>query len=547
MIDIEVYNREFYKHPPKETIPLKEEWVAIYDEMKVHTRGETPGTLLSDRRPNEDPAVFEYRKKIYQPITKGPINRSISKLFRIFQNANFSYKVDEQLEKYLREKIFQKRNFFEFFHGSVVKRMIEDPNGYLAWLPAGEGLVKQTEKVLVLPELVDSTKIWFVDDDILTWSNEVKKRGLPDVFYSLTEDGFYEHRERNDKYDLLLIYKHNIGMVPAVILGGQLKEDGVYESYYNPFLPFGNEAIRQYSDWQAVNVTSAFPYRTEAFMECDYPECMGTPGWWREDCGDDCTKTVICPVCKGTKHKPHISPYGSFIRREKEVGEGESSAPMIEFTSPARDILDYSQQSWMTLLEEAKKAVFDVQIEEAQSGVAKIIDREDLHAFLSSIANNVYDHLLLKSLIILNKYRDINSKEDPEITKPTSFVVKTESDLVNELGVLLEKNAPLPFVLETVKDLAKKRFATNERAHKKIDFLLIYDPLFALTPDEKNMLIATNVIDDKIRGKNINSYQVLSRLLIKNPNLMDESYESIEKKMDAEIEKLMVEKPLIME
>jgi len=116
---------------------------------------------------------------------------------------------------------------------------------------------------------------------------------------------------------------------------------------------------------------------------------------------------------------------------------------------------------------------------------------------------------------------------------------------VNELGVLLEKNAPLPFILETVKDLAKKRFSANKTSIKVIDFLMVYDPLFALGAEEKNMLVATNVIDDQTRGKNINSYQVLMKLLAQNPELFEGSFDSIAEKMDTEIDKLIVKSKVL--
>ena len=154
---------------------------------------------------------------------------------------------------------------------------------------------------------------------------------------------------------------------------------------------------------------------------------------------------------------------------------------------------------------------------------------------MSQIADNVYDHLLINSLIILNKYRDINAKENPEITKPTSFVVKTEGDLVDELGVLLEKKAPLPFVLETVRDLAKKRFGTNETTKNIIEFLLVYDPLFALSPEEKNMLIATNVITDEMRDKNVGAFQVINEILFDDPELFEKSYKTIKELVDKKI------------
>lgn len=551
MIDIELYNRKFFKQTPDKTLPHWERWVEIFEEMKIHTRGGSPGKLLNTQRPNEDSGVFDYRISIFQPITKSSINRSITRLFRIFLNSNFSYKVSDQLELYLKEKVFEKRGFFEYFHGIVIKRMIEDPNGFLAWLPSGEGLTEQTTKVLVLPEIIDSKKVWFVGmygdpedggGEVLTWREDMSKQ--PEEFWSLTEKGYYRHVLQKDHYILELIYKHDLKVVPALVLGGIYESEGVLESYFNGFLPFGNEAIRQFSDCQAVNFTSAYPFRTEVHTECDYPQCQGR-GWWDEKLKNGRTKTITCSVCHGTTYKPHTSPYGVFVKKEVGINEGPPSGPMIEFTSPATDILEYQRDTWQGLLELARKALFDEAIDEAQSGKAKLVDKEDEHAFYASISGNVYDHLMINSLKIINGYRDISSKEEVSITKPTSFVIKTETDLVNELGVLLEKNAPLPFILETVKDLAKKRFSSNKTSINVIDFLMVYDPLFALGPEEKNMLIATNVIDDQTRGKNINSYQVLMKLLVKYPDLFEGSFDSIEQKMDTEIDKLIVKSKVV--
>ena len=541
MIDIGLYNSKFYKTPPKKSLPNWERWVELFQEMKVHTRGDIPVKLIEKQRPNQDIDVFNYIKKMYQPISKSSINRSINRLFRIFLNSNFSFNVSTDLEQYLKEKVFEKRAFFEYFYGTVIKRMIEDPNGYLVWLPSGEGLLEQTKKVEVKPEIIHSVNIWYVDEEVLTWRWDIDEK-LPDEFWSLTKEGYYRHVLRDDHYILEEIYNHGLKAVPALVLGGVEESKGIFESYFNSFLPFGNDAINQYIDWKGVNVTSAYPFRTEKYTECDYPECQGK-GWFQ----DEHNKTITCPLCKGTTHKPHTSVYGTFIRREKSTATGDETdnSPMIEFTSPSTDILEYSQQSWQTLLDLARKAIFDEAIEESQSGLAKLVDKEDEHAFYSSISDNVYDHLLINSLKIINGYRDINTTKEPEITKPTSFVIKTETDLVNELGVLLEKNAPLPFILETVKDLAKKRFSTNKTTAKAINFLMVYDPLFALSPEEKNMLIATNVIDDLTRSKGVNSYQVLMRLLARKPNLLDGTYDKIEAEMDKEISKLIVEtKPL---
>ena len=57
-----------------------------------------------------------------------------------------------------------------------------------------------------------------------------------------------------------------------IVLGGDFNADGLYESFFAPYLAFGNEAIRQFSDWQAISTTASFPIREEFFTQCDVQE-----------------------------------------------------------------------------------------------------------------------------------------------------------------------------------------------------------------------------------------------------------------------------------
>ncbi|KKK86281.1 hypothetical protein LCGC14_2764800, partial [marine sediment metagenome] len=102
-------------------------------------------------------------------------------------------------------------------------------------------------------------------------------------------------------------------------------------------------------------------------------------GWWEEEKAGK-TKTVICSICKGTGQKPHTSPYGVFVRKETGPGEDPDTGAMVEFTSPAVDILEHQLETWQTLLELARKSLFDETIDEAQSGKAKLVDKEDEHS-----------------------------------------------------------------------------------------------------------------------------------------------------------------------
>lgn len=515
LIDIETYNANFAKtlqSPPK----YKKEWEKRFKEMSVHMRGDVPVDLIETRRPNEEEAVKEFRKEVYQPITKSVFKRSLNKIQRIFAHANYSPVLPRSLSDYLKSHTFNNQPFDEFVSQHVIRRMIEDPNGYLVWLPGGKGITDPTKQVDPHPVMIYSRDIVYVDDDVITWKES------DDLYRTLTIEGYYQHiRDTKDKtkYYLEVIYEHQMGMLPAIVLGGEAEEEGYYESFFNAAIPFANEAARQFSDWQAVMITSAFPYRTETFTECDYPKCMGQ-GWWYTDENND--EIEVCPVCKGTGHKPHTSPYGVFIREQKQLGETQDTSPLIEFTSPASDILEFSGKTWRDLLLEARKALHDDIVDEAQSGVAKIVDREDFYAFLSQIAENVYDSIIQRSLEIIYHYIDINGSDEIIVTKPASFTVKTEQDLVEELGIMMEKKAPVTIVKEVLKDLTKKRFGDNKLISRKTDFLLTFDPLITMDMTIKSQLAAAGY-DDLVKAS-IYAPQIIDEMLIDNPDLFSDGY-----------------------
>jgi len=515
-----ILNDERY-HPKK-----YEHWNRVRETMFIHTRGRNPERILTQRRPNEDPEVQKYRLSIYEPITKGSMNRAIDKLFRIFQNANFSISVSDELNTYLSEKKFNGQFFYSYIQKFIMRRMIEDPNGFLAWIPSGDGLTDPSKKVDVEPVLIMSDQIKVLDENIITWENEnehsivrVNGRNVDDgcVYYSLTESGYYRHEQFGSKIDrkfnTVLIYEHNIGMVPAIVLGGDYTDENFFDSYFSAFVPFANEAIRQYSDWTAVMTTSAFPYREEMAESCDAKGCRNGIVY-----NSDTDEHDRCGTCKGSGRVISRSPFGVFIREKgnSAMGETTSSEPMLRFISPPVDIIKYSGEAWETLLRKAEDALHLTTIDEAQSGTAKQIDREDSFSQLTKISNNVFDEIIYRSLVFIEKYRNVVEPSDPIIVKPISFSMKSESDLIDEITKLSDKNAPVAFLVESTKDLARKRFSGNKSVSRIVEILVSYDPIFNLNTKDKQMLLASGTIRKDDLLKSLFAYKTLAGLVALN-------------------------------
>lgn len=503
-----------------------DDWVRVRDTMFVHTRGKSPGEILTKRRPNEDPELMEYRISLYEPITKGSIDRAIDKLYRIFASANFSIQVSEELSVYLNEKKFNNQYFYSYIQKYVVRRMIEDPNGYIAWIPTGLGLVDPTQKVEVKPVLIGSDQIRYISDDAITWveykeNSMVMENGKMvekgEVLYTLTEDAFYRHEQIGKKvdktFDVTLIYQHNIGSLPAIILGGDQTDEEYFDSYFSAFVPFANEAIRQYSDWTAVMTTCGFPYREEVAETCSAPGCRDGSCYNAED-----DTYYQCKVCRGTGRIISRSPFGVFLKEKggNVLDSNYGNDAMIRFVSPPVDIIEYSGKAWETLLKKAEDALHLDKIHEPQSALAKRVDQEDGFMMLIKISNNIFDEIIYKSLLIIEKYRNVSSPSDPIIVKPISFSMKTEIDLINEINMLSDKNAPVAFLVETTKDLAKKRFSGNVAVSRMVEVVVSYDPIYHINTKDKQLLVESGSITKKELIKSLYAYKTLAKLVSEN-------------------------------
>ena len=519
MIDIQYLNSNLGSIKPNK---YYDEWVNVRDTMFVHTRGKNPGDILTRRRPNEDPELMDYRLSIYEPITKGSINRAIDKLYRIFGAANFSIQVSEELSAYLNEKKFDGQYFYAFIQKYVMRRMIEDPNGFLVWIPYGAGLTDPTQKVEVYPLIVGSDQIRYLDESTLSWvdysENTMVSEGgkmveKGEVIYTLDKEGFYRHDQygngRDKKFTLTVVYRHDLQFLPAIVLGGDLTDEGYYDSYFSAFVPFANEAIRQYSDWTAVMTTSGFPYREEVADTCSAPGCRDGVCY-----NPDIDEHYACKVCKGTGRIISRSPYGVFLKEKggNVLDSNYGNDAMIRFVAPPVDIIEYSGKAWETLLKKAEEALHLDKIDEAQSGVAKNIDREDSFMVLTKISNNLFDEIIYKSLLIIEKFRNVANPSDPVIIKPISFSMKTEYDLINEINMLHDRNAPVAFLVEATKDLAKKRFSGNKSISRMVEVLVAYDPIYHLDTKDKHMLMLSGTIKKDDLIKSLFAYKTLAKL-----------------------------------
>lgn len=484
-----------------------------FEEMAVHTRMRKPTELLLKRRPNETQEVLDYRECNYEAITYGSINKAFDNIDRIFNNLNYALIfADEEIQDYLKTRNFLRSDFKTFFRQIVTKRMIEDPNGFLIWLPSGVGMSDKGEAVTPIPKLMFSFSLIDWEDDYIVFlsdentiikqpgktKNAVAKSGK--VFYIFTKTEFYRYKEKSGgEYELILEYTHDLDELPVIPLGGDYNADGIYESFFAPFVPFANETIRQFSDAQSLSVLAAHPIREEFYTECEVKELdvkrvKGKDGKWKD-------KEFPVSYAEQRKVIPFKrSPYQTVIR---EVPENDDSGmgkvlpadvPSIRFIHPDINFVKNAWETTFMMLEKSEDALHMNLGQMNQSGVAKELDLLSHDDMINKIGNQILSlqHISARFIVAYIKHIPYADAE-VKLTKPASFRPKSEAELLEELGKLKTANAPAMMVAAVARELAKLRFSGDEINQKIFEIIATYDPLFIYSLGEKQSMVISNV------------------------------------------------------
>jgi hypothetical protein len=534
--DIDTYVESFFKLPGP---PLKKRWVGEYEAVAVHVNGKLADKLISDRRPYEDPEIAKYRKDNYEPITQGPFSRFLSDLSRVFGSAQVSVEVDDDVvEAFIDGRNFDKMDLRTWWTKKLPRRMILDPNGLLVrWV----GTVPDAPNERVVPslELVLSAHIVHKTDDVVSWKSgersevlvrtgerdEVRNEG--EVFYIVTNDAYYKlvqygyKEQRNFRLDPQ--YVHGLGRLPVDVLGGdeyvEINPDtGEEEEWQKSFvahaIPFANECVRQWSDNQGVVVTAGFPLREVRPIKCTVTGCKD--GWITERGPDDTSTKRRCTVCRNGRISP-IGPYGVLVRPEAGVLSGESSEnerDMVKFIAPPVDILKFGSEFWENYLKRLEKELSQLFVDEAQSGVAKQIDREGKIAKLDAIGFHLFSVLMHNTILDLAQLLGRTLEEGAiNITLPPTFIVRDEDSLVEEIKRLDEAKAPFMVKGEVLVEYTIKRFPGDRRLQLVMSMLQEYDPLFGMSVADVTAAKMSGAVDDITLRRHTYGFSAIKRLV----------------------------------
>jgi hypothetical protein len=479
--------------------------------MGIHMTGDDPKDLLDIKRPNENAEAKQYRLDSYKPKTKASASKATSIINRIYNDRLFSItfpedpaqiKPEDNLQTYLNEELPLYVSLTNYFRSVFTKMHLKDPNGLVGVLPisfdvADTDLLEPIPIFYTSKELVD-----FKDGEyyvILRTDKDERMHMVTNqevLIFTQSQILVFTRKKQADDFQMIFEYNHNFGFPPAIRVGGVVVDTQppqLFESFISGVLPHWDDAVAMYSDLQASIVNHIYPEKWEFTVDCDNG-CQS--GKVRVEAASGDTVETNCTKCYGTGKITCKSPYDVY-QVNKDALNPDAPLPTPPFGYGEKEL--ESTELLERLTEKEIRKGFEAinmdiinDVGENQSGVAKVIDRQDLDGFLGTYSSHIFKYVLPNVILFIEMWRywvKLGESEDaikdyfPMIKEPTTFDVFSISLLTEEFTKLTEAGVGGGFLLGIQKDIIDKRFS-DELTKNFYNTILDVDPLAHLTNEE---------------------------------------------------------------
>ena len=492
------------------------ECVELAETLKVHEEGRVPEDLIYNRRPSEPEEIKAYRKTIYVPKTKNPINKVINSLEKIRRSQDWvidydrnniapSIRAGEDLQTYCETKYPVHTSITNWMFAEGMRQYLLDANGVFAVIPFD---IPQTSGDYVKPVAMyfDSKQVInYVDGeyavlksyDTATYTTPagVKRYTNGEVYFIITATDFYRYEQIDTQktLDLTQVYKHNIGRLPVFKAGGvfykRKNNDTIYRSRIDSMVPSLNEAAREYSDLQA-EIVQHIHSEKYAYTNTECKSCKGTGIIMKDGTQASCTN------CNGSGSVLNTSPYGMhLISVSNKIDEYQLPTPPIGYVTKTTDIAKLQDERIRQHIYDSLATLnmeFLAETPLNQSGTAKEVDKDELNNFVNSIAEDIV-RIMDNVYSLINDYRyniivsDVEKRKLmlPSINVPTKYDILSSTYLLSELKIAKDSGVS-PTVLRALEvEYAKKKFCTDMEIGNEAELCSELDPLYGISEDEK--------------------------------------------------------------
>ncbi len=547
------------------------------NELQVHSKGQL-FCKIDTLFPNEHPDSKQHRLLAFEPITKGSFNKGISNIMRIFTNSSYTCIASENTNQLITQPVFDSKNLFTYFLELWIEKALgDDPNGLFVVYPEKFMQGKTFDRVIYIPsehivyfdndtfifrseeesevtktiETKRFTNEYFYDSGINatnirqagenTFNDRVCTKFIRTTYHAFVQNKFYRLEQNKEDAELFKVLEFDLGanMLPPVIAaGGNKVQKDVYESFLQPFIPFGNLALLQHSQHTAVNMMFAFPRMSEMQTECDA-------------CGGEgeviCTITDQYPLgrcpCKPCNGSGQIAPQTPYkIYRQKfssdDMGSNENlGVDMVKFYTPDVGILDYSKGEWKDYLEAAEAAIYiqqKVQTGNVESAKSKEYNLDELYSFLLRVSRIFYGRL---SFVIQCFENYMNARPvNVSVQVPYSFAILSEYEAFEVLNTILLSTAPALIKGNQLENFITKFVSASSPVKRAYEVLKQVDILLLKSDNEIATLKGNSIVSAEQWVTHTFSYPVLMQMYEADKNLFELDTKIIVQQLQKQLE-----------
>ena len=542
--------------------PVYDDAVTMYQDIRVHANGETPGDIIYRRRPNESEEVQSYRLQIYEPITKQTFNSVLQSLGKIRRSRDWAIKYSrdhkfplipqgETLEDYCEYKFPYYTSVTNWLFSVMLKSTLVDANCAVLVLPlqtlADNTSYKQPYPVIFYADQV----IEYLEGRfaILKSTEQVQVQSgngfaVSDKFYLVTTTQVVPYVKEGDNWTAQTdeVITHGLGYLPIIRPRCQfaktVQEYNLFESRISAMVPSLNEAIREYSDLQAAVVSHLFPERWEiATQECQ--SCGGTgytpnPSYTGTDVK---SKQLVCSSCNGLGATSAGGPYKKTVIRMPKLNLGEQAIPTPPFDYVKKDIdvIKVMEDRLDKHLYRGLSAInmqFLAQTPLSISGDAKTVDRDELNNFVYNVAEDIvyiadYLYAIIADYRYTYQYPDLTERRLmlPTIPVPEKYELLGPDDTMTTITQMRGNGIGGSLLTAMLKEFAKKQFFQEKEIAIPLLLEMELDPFSGMAEADKAAMLATgNVLrQDYIRSAYIKDF--VKRAVAEHEGFADMLYE----------------------
>lgn len=520
--------------------------------------------LVDSRRPGESVPIMDYRRTNYLPITKIPCHKISNSLKKIIKSQDWEIDYthsdfpaalpNKETLQYYCEEDYPFFDSIENWASSYgLNQLYKDPNAIIVIIPMN--LDKDVgDFYRPYSYVISSRKVYDYSQNEFVVYEEKEDEMIDEIrlLKIITTDAIYEafRGKQKDEYIINLICKHDLGYLPAFILGGiPLKisnKKPLYESFLSPILPELDAVAGESSDLTAEVVQHIYSTMWYfAGQECN--TCHGTGLVVKAG------KETACDQCDGVG-RLQKSPYKDLMLTPGAFDQNQTPVPPMGYVTKPTDIVQLQDKRIVQHIYNALSAInmeFLVNIPLNQSGKAKEVDRDELNNFVYTIAYHLVENILNPIYFFINEWRfkDFSATSNPEtrekmlpnINIPERYDLLTENIIADQYAQAITNKFSDEVIENLEMEYVSKRFNNHPEILERVKVKKELDPFVGYNNEQKQTLLLTDGALKKDVIKSIYINYFITQAIIDNKDFLKMEHNQQEKIIEKYVDDKMKE------